>query len=66
MPVFPLPAVCALGRYTLGLAALSLLALTGAQAQEDTDRTQVIAVKAATAKWSDPLEALGTLRATRA
>lgn len=63
MPVFSLPTVSALGRYTLGLAALSLLALTGAQAQEDTDRTQVIAVKASTATWSDPLEALGTLRA---
>ncbi|WP_280567668.1 efflux RND transporter periplasmic adaptor subunit [Chromohalobacter sp. 296-RDG] len=63
MPVFSLPAGSALGRYTLGLAALSLLALTGAKAQEDTDRTQVIAVKASTARWSDPLEALGTLRA---
>ncbi|MCK0714193.1 efflux RND transporter periplasmic adaptor subunit [Chromohalobacter sarecensis] len=63
MPVFPLPAVSAFGRRTLGLAALSLLALTSAHAQEATERTQVIAVQASTAEWSDPLEALGTLRA---
>ncbi|ABE58793.1 efflux RND transporter periplasmic adaptor subunit [Chromohalobacter israelensis] len=63
MPVLSLLAVAARGRRRLGVALLGLSMLGSANAQDPDARTSVIAAPVTTTEWSDPLEALGTLRA---
>ncbi|MCK0768346.1 efflux RND transporter periplasmic adaptor subunit [Chromohalobacter canadensis] len=63
MHVPSLLAVTAHGQHRWAVALVGLLMLGSANAQDTDTRTSVIAAPVTTTQWSDPLEALGTLRA---